>query len=180
MHACMSHMFCAVQMPFAYIWRSCTCAFHMPGGAYLPSIDICLLISCHVVLRQLREKFGACTCACVIYSLLHDVATTLYSGDKYFPEHMYVTSLHEILSRAFCSLGAQGHSGAQNLGAPFAPLRLQWPAGLVLLANVYAERTPAAISQTKAIPDTQPGCSRSRVPVCLRVLPVPERVLLEA
>ena len=65
------------------------------------------------------------------------------------------------------------------LGAPFAPLRVQWPAGLLLLANAIAERTPAAISQTKTIPSTQPACSRSRVPVCLRVLPVPERVPLE-
>ena len=38
---------------------------------------------------------------------------------------------------------------------------------------------PAAISQTKAITDTQLSYSLSRVPVCLRVLPVPERVPLE-
>ena len=62
-------------------------------------------------MRQLRENFGACTCACVIYKLLHDVGTTLYSGLEHFPEHMYVTSLHEIPSRTFHSLGAQGHSG---------------------------------------------------------------------
>ena len=60
-------------------------------------------------MRQLRENFGACIyhmCACVIYRLLHDVGTTLYSGLEHFPEHMYVKSLHEIPSRTFYSLGA--------------------------------------------------------------------------
>ncbi len=35
--------------------------------------------------------------------------------------------------------------------------------------------TPANLRQTHP-PATQLSCSRSRVPVCLRVLPVPERV----
>ena len=111
------HAFCRVCVPrLGYV------LFHLPtfhgfhiclSHAWRGLLDICLLISCHVVLRQLRENFGACTCACVIfnYRLLYDVATTLYSGLEHFPEHMYVTSLHEFPSRAFCSLGAQGHSG---------------------------------------------------------------------
>ena len=79
------------------------------------------------------------------------------------------------LPRAFCVRGAQGHFG-RPVCTPTSAVRCRFRLLATLLLIGLPQHTN--FHQTHP-PATQLSYSRSRVPVCLRVLPVPERVPCE-
>ena len=90
----------------------------------------------------------------------------------HIPEHVCHDNMHFAPSRTLCFKGAQGHSGRPTLH-PYICSALQ----VSFARDASAEWAPVTHqSSSETSFSTQLSYSRSRVPVCLRVLPVPERV----
>ena len=91
----------------------------------------------------------------------------------HIPEHERHGSMHGILpSRALCFKGAHDHSG-RPVCTPNSAVRCRF----CLLAKLLLIMLPSPTNLHQTHPSaTQLSYSRSRVPVCLRVLHVPEHV----